>query len=82
MKTFDSASKADGAQRRGNRIDHRSSLATRCDSDRGAQVDDAPVAGDDALGRDLGERHEHEGALVQARMRQRQLVARRGTTSP
>ena len=32
-----------------------------------------PDAGDHAVGRDLGERHQHEGALEQARMRQRQV---------
>src|SRR5580692_445681 len=32
-----------------------------------------PDAGDDAIGRDLGERHEHEGALEHVGMGQREI---------
>src|ERR1700742_3524934 len=40
--------------------------------ERGQSIADA-VAADQAIRRDLGERHQNEGALEQARMRQRQL---------
>ena len=52
--------------------DRGGSFTTPLVSTRGQRIGHAH-AGDHLFGRDLGERHQHEGALEQPRMRQRQV---------